>query len=232
MATPDGRHVIAFNGEIYNYLELRQELEREGCTFRSHSDTEVLLLRYARWGPACLPRLVGMFALAIVDLNRRQLFLARDFVGIKPLYYARPAKGFAFASEIKALRPLVSGQVRADRLFLYLRDGLVDHGGKTLLADVHQLPAAHWMTVDLETGIPSEPQRYWDIDLDRRSDLSFPEAVRQSARVVPRQRSAAPAQRCTYRNGPLGRHRFVGDCGGDARCRSESRHSHVHLYGR
>ncbi len=177
MATPDGRLVIAFNGEIYNYVELRQELEREGCTFRSQSDTEVLLWAFARWGPACLTRLVGMFALAIADLNRRQLFLARDFVGIKPLYYARPAKGFAFASEIKALRPLVSGQVRAERLFLYLRDGLVDHGAETLLTDVYQLPAAHWMTVDLETGVPGEPQRYWDIDLDRRSDLTFPEAV-------------------------------------------------------
>ena len=74
-----------------------------------------------------------MFAFAIVDRIRRRMFLARDFFGIKPLYYARPAGGFAFASEIKALRPLVSGRVRADRLFDYLRDGLTDHGDDTLL---------------------------------------------------------------------------------------------------
>src|SRR5262245_45908154 len=71
MATPDGRHVIAFNGEIYNYVELRQDLEREGCTFRSNSDTEVLLQAYVHWGPACLTRLVGMFAFAVADLERR-----------------------------------------------------------------------------------------------------------------------------------------------------------------
>jgi asparagine synthase (glutamine-hydrolysing) len=177
MATPDGRYTITYNGEIYNYVELRQQLEREGVSFCSQSDTEVLLWAFARWGPECLTRLVGMFALAIVDRDRKRIFLARDFFGIKPLYFARPASGFAFASEIKALRPMVSGKVRADRLFDYLRDGLTDHGGETLLEDVHQLPAAHWMEVDLETATPTEPKRYWDLDLDRRLDLPFSDAV-------------------------------------------------------
>jgi asparagine synthase (glutamine-hydrolysing) len=177
MLSPDGRFAIVFNGEIYNYVELRRELEKEGCYFGSQSDTEVLLRAYARWGPACLPRLVGMFAFAVTDRDRRRMFLARDPFGIKPLYHARPGGGFAFASEIKALRPVVSGKVRASRLFDYLRDGLTDHGGETLLEDVHQLPAAHWMEVDLDTGAPTEPRRYWDIDLGRRADVSFPEAV-------------------------------------------------------
>jgi asparagine synthase (glutamine-hydrolysing) len=177
MLSPDGRYAITFNGEIYNYVELRRELEKEGACFASQSDTEVLLQAYARWGPACLPRLVGMFALAITDRDRRRMFLARDPFGIKPLYYARPGGGFAFASEIKALRPVVSGRVRASRLFDYLRDGLTDHGGETLLEEVHQLPAAHWMEIDLDTGTATEPRRYWDIDLDRRADVSFPEAV-------------------------------------------------------
>lgn len=177
MSTPDGRYAIVFNGEVYNYVELRRELEQEGHTFRSHSDTEVLLHAFARWGSDCLWRLVGMFAFAILDRDRRRLFLARDPFGIKPLYYARPAGGFAFASEIKALRPVVSGRVRPDRLFAYLRDGLADHGRETLFADVDQLPAAHWMEVDLDRGEPTEPRRYWDIDLDRRADVSFPEAV-------------------------------------------------------
>jgi asparagine synthase (glutamine-hydrolysing) len=177
MLSPDGRYAVVFNGEIYNYVELRRELEKEGACFVSQSDTEVLLRAYARWGPACLPRLVGMFAFAITDRDHRRMFLARDFFGIKPLYYARPGCGFAFASEIKALRPVVSGRVRANRLFDYLRDGLTDHGGETLLEDVLQLPAAHWMEVDLDTATPSEPRRYWDIDLRHRADVSFPEAV-------------------------------------------------------
>ena len=177
MQTPDGRYAIVFNGEVYNYVELRRELEKEGCTFRSQSDTEVLLWAYARWGPACLPRLVGMFAFAVADRDRRRLFLARDPFGIKPLYHARPAGGFAFASEVKALRPVVGGRVRADRLLAYLRDGLTDHGGETLLAEVGQLPAAHWIEVDLDTGVPGEPRRYWDIDPDRRAAVLFPEAV-------------------------------------------------------
>jgi len=180
MSTPDGRYATIFNGEIYNYLELRHELEREGCNFRSHSDTEVLLWAYARWGKNCLTRLVGMFAFAIVDAQQGRMFLARDFFGIKPLYYTRPEGGFAFASEIKALRPLVSGRVHPGRLFRFLRDGLIDQGGETLLADVHQLPAAHWMEVDLNAGAAGEPVRYWDIDLDRGSDLSFAEAVERT----------------------------------------------------
>jgi asparagine synthase (glutamine-hydrolysing) len=177
MTTADGRFSIIFNGEIYNYVELREQLEREGCTFRSHSDTEVLLQAFTRWGHGCLPKLIGMFAFAIVERDRRRLFLARDFFGIKPLYYARPGGGFAFASEIKALRPVVSERLRATRLFDYLRDGLTDHGGETLLEDVHQLPAAHWMEVDLDTGTPGQPQRFWNIDLRRRTDVTFPEAV-------------------------------------------------------
>src|SRR5262245_60915483 len=177
MTTPDGRYTITYNGEIYNYVELREQLEREGVSFRSHSDTEVLLAAYARWGPTSLQRLVGMFALAIRDRERKRLFLARDFFGIKPLYYARPAGGFAFASEIKALRPQVSGRVRAGRLFDYLRDGLTDHGGETLLEDVQQLPAAHWMEVDLESATPGAPRQYWGIDLDRRLEVSFSDAV-------------------------------------------------------
>ena len=180
MATPDGRFVIAFNGEVYNYVELRKELANAGCRFQSQSDTEVLLWAFAQWGPACLPKLVGMFAFALFDRDRNRLILARDSFGIKPLYFAQPAAGFAFASEMKALRPLVSGRVRADRLFQYLRDGLTDHGGETLLADIHQLPAAHWLEVDLATAKVGEPRRYWDIDLSRRSNLSFPEAVTQA----------------------------------------------------
>ena len=118
MLTPDGRYALVFNGEIYNYLELRADLEKEGVRFRSQSDTEVLLHALVRWGPGCLRRLVGMFALALLDRARAPAPRPR-LLRIKPLYYCRPAGGFAFASEPKALRPLVSGRVQADRLFSY-----------------------------------------------------------------------------------------------------------------
>src|SRR5262245_17497496 len=97
MGTADGRFYIILNGEIYNYVELRHELEAMGITFRSHGDTEVLLAAYATWGPACLSRLVGMFAFAVIDTVDRRLFLARDFFGIKPLYYASAGGSFVFA---------------------------------------------------------------------------------------------------------------------------------------
>src|SRR5947209_14936300 len=125
MATPDGRYHLTFNGEIYNYLELRDELARAGCAFRSHSDTEVLLHAVIRWGPAVLRRLVGMFAFALLDAERRTLLLARDFFGIKPLYYVHTDALFAFASEIKSLLHLSGGRgrVQPPRRLGYLRCG-------------------------------------------------------------------------------------------------------------
>jgi asparagine synthase (glutamine-hydrolysing) len=181
MTTPDGAFAIAFNGEIYNYVELREELRREGCVFHSQSDTEVLLHACARWGPAALRRLVGMFAFALLDTRRRTLFLARDCFGIKPLYYVRAGATFAFASEIKALLrlPFVRRHVNAQRFFEYLRFGRTDHGGETLFADIRQLPPAHYLEVPLDDARPGAPVRYWDLELQERIDLSFDEAARR-----------------------------------------------------
>jgi len=181
MTTPAGQHFIVFNGEIYNYLELRSELEALGHTFHSHSDTEVLLHAYIQWGSQALRRLVGMFAFAILDRPQGKLFLARDFFGIKPLYYTRTAGAFAFASEIKGLLELpgVSRRVNAQRLFEYLRFGKTDHGGQTLLNSVQQLPPAHYLEVSLDKPGTPAPVRYWTVNLHDRLDLSFPEAVGQ-----------------------------------------------------
>src|SRR5262249_4812008 len=99
----DGQFTIVLNGEIYNYQELRSELESLGCSFQTHSDTEVLLLAYRHWGSRCLTRLNGMFAFAIFDGVARKLFLARDRTGIKPLYYYIGPKGIVFGSELKSL---------------------------------------------------------------------------------------------------------------------------------
>jgi asparagine synthase (glutamine-hydrolysing) len=181
MGTRDGRYFITFNGEIYNHIELRCELEQLGYQFESRSDTEVLLAAYAAWGSLALQKLVGMFAFAILDTVRRTLFLARDFFGIKPLYYARLHGSLAFASELKTLLEFsaVSRQVNAHRLFSYLRRGLCDFGGETLLADVLQLPPAHYLELQLDRDWESRPVCYWEPTGQTREDLSFEQAADQ-----------------------------------------------------
>jgi asparagine synthase (glutamine-hydrolysing) len=185
MLSPDCRHVIAFNGEIYNYRELRLELESAGIEFRSHSDTEVLLQAYLHWGKdnlkGFLNRLVGMFSFSILDTHKQSLILARDFFGIKPLYYNRTSAQFAFASEIKALLPLLPKPLKANlrRVYDYLNSGLTDHGSETMFADIAQLPAAHYLEISLEHPSIAEPVRYWDIDLKQQLQLSYGDAVKQ-----------------------------------------------------
>lgn len=182
MSTRDGRLHVILNGEIYNYLELRDELAGLGHEFRTRTDTEVLVHGYDRWGTGVLARLVGMFALAVLDVPRRELFLARDPFGIKPLYYVAPPPGFAFASEIPPLLDVagVSRQVEPGRLYTYLRYGMTDFGGRTLFLDVRQLPPGHCMTVRLGAGAarpaPPAPRHYWRLD-PRRRDIPFAEAA-------------------------------------------------------
>jgi asparagine synthase (glutamine-hydrolysing) len=182
MASIDGRFAIVFNGEIYNYRELRDELTRAGCVFRTQSDTEVLLQAYIQWGSACLQRLIGMFAFAVRDEQRRMLFLARDFFGMKPLYYVMPeGRGFAFASEIKALLDWlpIERAVHPQRLYDYLRWDCTDHGNDTLWRDIRQLPAAHYLEVPLDSPATRTPTRYWNLPSNETLDLSFDEAARQ-----------------------------------------------------
>jgi asparagine synthase (glutamine-hydrolysing) len=179
MATPDGRYHLVFNGEIYNYVELREELRGLGHCFRSQSDTEVLLAAFAEWGPAALSRLTGMFAIALLDSHRRTLLLARDPFGIKPLYYATGAGGFAFASESRVLRalPWVSRRVNPARVFAYLRYGMTDFGAETLLDAVRQLPGGHYMEVPLDSPARAEPVRYWSLEIGPAAELSFADAA-------------------------------------------------------
>lgn len=178
MGSVDGRYFVVFNGEIYNFRELRQELEALGYEFRSSSDTEVLLYAYVHWGTAFLKRLRGMFAFAILDVQKNHLLLARDFFGIKPLYFARWREGIAFASEIPALLrlPWLSRRVNPNRLYAFLRFGLTDYGEETLFLDINQVPPAHYLEIDVGNLAIKGPFPYWDIDLTRRSSLSFVEA--------------------------------------------------------
>ena len=170
MHSDDERHVIIYNGEVYNYLELRAELEREGVVFRTATDTEVVLAAYRAWGASALTRFNGMWAFAIWDRHRGELFLARDRVGKKPLYYARAEDGaLYFASEIKALtsaglRLGIDPQAAYD----FLTQGTYGHlGGRGFFTGLRQLPAGHWMKV---TQDGTEIQRYWEFPIVARRD--------------------------------------------------------------
>ena len=162
MTSSDGRYVIVFNGEIYNFRALRRDLEADGASFRTTSDTEVLLALYAREGERMLPKLRGMFAFAIWDTTARELFLARDPYGIKPLYYAQTAQGLLFASQVKAL--LASGWVAptletAGLAGFYLWGSVPEPW--TLYRDVFALPAGHWLRV--RAGVLAAPVCWHDI---------------------------------------------------------------------
>ena len=146
MCTPDRRYWIVYNGEIYNYVELRAELESLGYRFHSHSDTEVVLAAYACWGKECLHRFNGMWAFAIYDTLRKDLFLARDRFGIKPLYYwIAPDGSFCFGSEIKQFTafPGWTASINAKTAYDYLVWGVIDHTDQTLFSRVHQLGPGH-----------------------------------------------------------------------------------------
>jgi asparagine synthase (glutamine-hydrolysing) len=170
---------ITYNGEIYNYLELRDELGRD--TFRTASDTEVILAAYRRWGTDCVQHLRGMFAFALWDPHRRQLFCARDRFGIKPFYYTQVGDRFYFASEAKALLPFVR-EIATDR------DALKEYlafqfclGERTLFKDIRQLPPGHWLQVS--NGVVST-RRYWEVyyDLDfTHTAAYFDEQLRAAA---------------------------------------------------
>ena len=179
LSDPTGRWHVVFNGEIYNYVELRAELQRLGHIFRTATDTEVLLHAFIEWDRTALDRLVGMFAFAIFDSEQSRVFLARDFFGIKPLYYARPPGTFVFASEIKAILgwPGLSRTVNPSRLYEYLCYGLTDHGGETMLQHVRQLPAGHYLDLTQDTGWTGEPQPYWKLDIGEPIDIPFDEAA-------------------------------------------------------
>jgi asparagine synthase (glutamine-hydrolysing) len=186
MASADGRFWVVFNGEIYNYVELREELQKEGFTFRTSTDTEVLLAAYRHWGAKALSRFTGMFAFAIYDVERREVFLARDFFGIKPLYYARWNGQFAFSSEIKPLLELPGSRrtVHPGQLYQYLRFGITDGAEETVFDGVREIPAAHYMVIRIDSPGEASPIRFWQIDLSRNIDISEHEAARMVREVL------------------------------------------------
>lgn len=173
MHSSDGRAVIVFNGEIYNFRELRRELEQGGAKFRTSGDTEVILAAWQRWGLDCLDKLHGMFAFALYDLDKRQLLLARDRFGVKPLFLSRlPDGGLAFASELKGLlaHPQMRRRVDPRAIEAYLTWGYVPDT-HSILAGVEKLQAGHFLLLEQGKPVPAQ-RRWWDISFADRADGS------------------------------------------------------------
>lgn len=168
-ANPGARYTIIHNGEIYNYLEIRNELEKEGYVFRTKSDTEVILAAYDRWAEECVEHFDGMFAFAIWDEKEQELFAARDRFGEKPFFYSNRAGEFIFASEMKALWEAgVNRTVNLQMLFNYITIGYVDNPERpeeTFFDNVFKLPPASRLYYSPGTG-ELDIEKYWDIDLD------------------------------------------------------------------
>ena len=168
MCDADLRGWITYNGEIYNHVELRAELERAGAKFTGTSDTQVILAAYHAWGERCLEHLNGMFAFALWDAGQRRLFCARDRLGVKPFYFQYDGGTFAFASEARAL--VLTQPSRIQPHLPAIRDLLaldwVDHESRTFFDGLHQLPPGHWLAVG-EDGFRLE--RWWGLDPDTRA---------------------------------------------------------------
>ncbi|MFO0730922.1 MAG: asparagine synthase (glutamine-hydrolyzing) [Nitrospiraceae bacterium] len=183
MASADGRDWITYNGEIYNFVELRQELRELGWSFRSASDTEVLLAAYRQWGLACLDRLNGMFAFALWDGVLRQLVCARDRMGEKPFYYAWKDGRLAFASELKAVLPAVGAiTVNQPLAYAYLDGGRLDYTDETFVEQVRQLEPAHYLLIKDGRLVKGQ---YWSLPIDRQQTVDESDAaVRERFRVL------------------------------------------------
>jgi asparagine synthase (glutamine-hydrolysing) len=199
MCDASGRYWIVFNGEIYNYLELRDELAARGAVFRSTGDTEVILAAFAAWGVDMLPRLNGMWGMAIWDARERALFCARDRFGVKPLYYTARDGRFEFASELKPL--VLSGPraPRAEAIHALLARDWVDHTPETFFEGVFQLPSGHFLWARPGRGV--ELRRWWDLDPARRTALAPREAIERFAALFEdavrlRLRSDVPVGTC------------------------------------
>jgi len=170
MKSSTGRYIIAYNGEVYNFLDLRQELETEGNTFKTHTDTEVILRLYEKNGIDFIHALNGMFAIAIWDTVEHSLFLARDRLGKKPLYYYQENGCFAFASEIKSLLciPNIDRSIRLDAIKDYFAYQYIPDP-KTIFKNIYKLNPGHWIKVDSNAV---KIHQYWDVSFSNISKKS------------------------------------------------------------
>ncbi len=191
-----GDFVVTYNGEVYNYLEIRKELEGLGHRFETATDTEVILHAWAHWGEGCLERFTGMWAFALLDEAEGVLFCARDPFGIKPFYYLHEDGRFAFASEIRALLTLHPPRADIDSLLDYLVLGLTDHTERTFFGGVRQLLPGRCLSLNLRDGGKTVRQ-YYDLRKTSRRERTpgdFQESLQRS--VILHLRSDVPVGTC------------------------------------
>jgi asparagine synthase (glutamine-hydrolysing) len=181
MATEDGSYCVTFNGEIYNFKEIRRDLEQIGHRFRTGTDTEVLLRAYQEWGELCLQRFNGMWSFALWDRSQQKLFCARDRFGVKPFYYTISGGCFFFGSEIKqVLQASSMARVANPRtVYNFLEYGLLDCSSDTFFSGVQQLPGGHFLTLGLSRPFAPKIQRYWELRADRELKIGREEAIEE-----------------------------------------------------
>jgi len=169
MVSKDGRYVIVFNGEVYNYREIKNELEALGCNFSSKSDTEVVLQSYITWGPTCVLRFNGMWGLCIFDNQEQSMFASRDRIGVKPFYYHFDGTRFVFGSEIKQIisDSSISREVDEGVVVNYLRNGMKDYSSNTFFKHIKQLEPAHNLFL---IGGRLKIERYWNFHINEDFD--------------------------------------------------------------
>ncbi len=178
---------VIFNGEIYNYQEIRKELEGHGYTFKSHSDTEVILKSYAKWGEKCVERFIGMFAIALYDAQKAKVILFRDRAGVKPLFYYHSNDLLLFGSELKIFHahPQFKKQISYSALSLYFQRGYIS-APHTIFENTYKLDPGHILEIDLQTKDVAD-WKYWDVvDCynEPKLDISYAEAKKETERLM------------------------------------------------
>jgi asparagine synthase (glutamine-hydrolysing) len=203
MQSEDGSCCVTYNGEIYNYKEIRAELAQKGYRFRSATDTEVILNAYLEWGEECLSHFNGMWSFGLWDQRNQSLFCARDRFGVKPFYYANVGGTFYFGSEIKQILH-ASGMPRvanARTVYHFLDRGLIDYSPETFFEAVQQLPGGHCLTLDLSISLAPVVRRYWELPLKPQEEVNEQEAIEEfrsrfETAVKLRLRSDVPVGSC------------------------------------
>ncbi len=200
MLSPDERYVIIFNGEIFNYIELRQELAAKGHRFRSQTDTEVLLTAYLEWGPSMLHRLNGMWAFAIYDRAEKSLFCARDRHGVKPLYYCEDEDRILFASETPAILAAMDRKPTPDQqvLFNFLLFNRTDQTDRTFFSEIKRLDHGHYFKIKTDRPDRVKPQKWYDLRKELKEPFRNPQEFREmfSSSIGLRLRSDVPVGVC------------------------------------
>ena len=178
MSSADGRFIIVFNGEIYNFKELRTELSSIGYEFTTESDTEVLLHAWAEWNSDSLSKLVGMFAFAIYDKVKQTLTLVRDAFGIKPLYYWQGNDTLCFASEVQALIKLLPEKPKPNLVvgYKFLSHGTVDRGDDSFFEGIKHLKPGHILELNIDSTIENKISRWWNPSIEENQDIRFDDA--------------------------------------------------------